>query len=77
MPVNRDFQELKRQYHLETDADIQEAILNEMRENLLERNCQEPNYCMQYTYQGIVYNINECSLNDLYSIDGDMNPYGR
>lgn len=72
---NKEFQELKRQWSClkKDEADI----IGKMRENLLRRNNMQEEYALKYTEQGVTYNINSASVEELFSIDGDMCPQGK
>lgn len=73
--VNKEFQELKRQWSClkKDEADI----IDKMRANLLKRNKTQEKYTLGYTEQGATYNINTASIEEMFSIDGDMCPQGK
>lgn len=48
-----------------------------MRKNLLRRNNMQEEYTLEYTEQGATYNIYTASVEDIFSIDGDMCPQGK
>ena len=73
--VNQEFQELKRQWSCLKAKETE--IINKMRENLLRRNNKQKEYTLEYTEQGTTYNINSASVEELFSIDGDMCPLGK
>lgn len=73
--VNQDFQELKRQWGVNSSE--RARIIREMRENLLTRNGNNKRYSFEYTQQGVVLSILNCSVDELFEIDGDMNPQGK
>lgn len=73
--INQEFQELKRQWSClkKNEADI----IGKMRKNLLRRNNMQEEYTLEYTEQGATYNIYTASVEDIFSIDGDMCPQGK
>lgn len=73
--VNQEFQELKRQWGVNSFE--RARIIREMRENLLTRNGNNKRYSFEYTQQGVVLSILNCSVDELFEIDGDMNPQGK
>lgn len=73
--VNQEFQELKRQWGVNSSE--RARIIREMRENLLTRNGNNKRYSFEYTQQGVVLSILNCSVDVLFEIDGDMNPQGK
>ena len=70
--INQEFQELKRQWGVNSSERVK--IIEAMRENLTKRNNNEDRYVFGYTQQGIVLSISSCTVEDLFAIDGDMNP---
>lgn len=77
MPINNEFQELMRQFSVNIDQRVD--ILNSMKANLKERNGGESSYTFGYTTPGKFVDIDEVTLehiNDLFAVDGDMNPQG-
>lgn len=78
MPVNREFQELKRLYGVNS---VQlEDILNKMKANLKARNGGRSSYTFGYTTPGRVVDIDKVTLehiDDLFAVDGDMSPQGK
>ena len=75
--MNKEFQELKRQWGLNSKERAQ--IIDEMRKNLKSRNNGLSEYKFNYTFKDKVTNIDTCSNvpEDLFAIDGDMNPRGK
>ena len=50
------------------------AAVDLMRKNLLMRNNEVGTYTLSYTTPGQTLDINDCSVEALFAIDGDMNP---
>lgn len=73
--INSIFQELKRQWGINSEE--RATIIQAMRENLIKRNCNNDRYKFQYTRPGELVNISSCNVEDLFAIDGDMNPQGK
>ena len=72
--INQEFQELKRQWGVNSSERVN--IIEAMRENLTKRNKNNDSYAFNYTQKGIVLSISSCTVEDLFAIDGDMNPQG-
>ncbi|MBQ6071233.1 MAG: hypothetical protein IJK85_05720 [Bacteroidales bacterium] len=73
--VNQEFQELKRQLLIAKKNE--KDIIDEMRANLLKRNGGQELYHLEYTEKSNTYNIKTATVEELYSIDGDMCPQGK
>lgn len=73
--MNQEFQELRRQYGVNIQNHIA-PIVEGMRENLMERNGGNAEYVIRYTQPGKVVLISTCGIEDLFAVDGDMNPQG-
>lgn len=72
--INQEFQELKRRWGINSSE--RKKIINAMKENLCNRNCNNDMYKFQYTMPGKVVLISKCDVEDLFAVDGDMNPQG-
>lgn len=72
--INQEFQELKRQWGVNSSERVR--ITEAMRENITKRNKNDDSYVFRYTQQGIVLSISSCTIEELFAIDGDMNPQG-
>lgn len=74
--MNHQFQELRALWG--NNARERQAIIERMRENLIDRNGGNESYTFGYTQPGRVVNINTCENvpEDLFAVDGDMNPLG-
>lgn len=78
MPINNEFQELMRQFSVNIDQ--RADILNSIKANLKERNGGESSYTFGYTTLGKVVDIDSVTLDhidDLFAVNGDMNPQGK
>ncbi|MBR6891779.1 MAG: hypothetical protein IKN15_00800 [Bacteroidaceae bacterium] len=75
--LNKEFQELKAQWG--TNSTEREIIIEKMKENLKSRNNGESKYVFEYTNSKKIVDIDACSNfpEDLFEIDGDMNPMGK
>lgn len=67
---NQEFQELKRKWGIEPNN--RNSIISEMRYNLKQRNGLDNKYLFRYTNQGVQYDIDTSTFNELCEIDGDM-----
>lgn len=74
--MNNEFQELRRQYSVKIQKEIA-PIVDEMRKNLINRNCGKEQYTFHFTKQGDVLSIPLCDVEELFAIDGDMCPQGK
>jgi ribosome-associated translation inhibitor RaiA len=72
--INQEFQELKKQWGVNSSERVR--ITEAMRENLTKRNKNNDSYVFNYTQQGVVLSISNCTIEELFAIDGDMNPQG-
>ena len=73
--LNQEFQELKRL--LGINSIPRSEIISKMKQNLIDRNNGKDEYSFGYTKNGKSININSIEkVEDLLSIDGDMNPQG-
>ncbi len=74
--MNQEFQNLRERFG--NNSRERQEIIMRMRDNLLGRNGGGENYTFVYTQVGRVVNINNCENvpEDLFAIDGDMNPLG-
>ena len=72
---NIEFQELKRQWSCFKEKEAE--IIEKMRVNLLSRNNMREDYTMEYASKGVVLNIKTASVEELFSIDGDMCTQGK
>lgn len=81
MPINNEFQELMRQFEENAENSARRVyILNSMKANLKERNEGESSYTFGYTTPGRFVDIDEVTLDhidDLFAVNGDMNPQGK
>ena len=74
--INKEFQERHRLYSISKDDLDRNSYLEQMRENLLERNGNQPEYTFGYTFVGKIINIQDASYTECMEINGDMNPRG-
>ena len=72
--MNTEFQELRRL--LGINSGERENIIQRMRENLIQRNSCNLLYVYEYTTQGTTVDLSTCGIEELLSVDGDMNPRG-
>lgn len=72
--VNKEFQEAKRLFSIAETEEDKVAAVDLMRKNLLMRNNEVGTYTLSYTTPGQTLDINDCSVEALFAIDGDMNP---
>lgn len=73
--LNQDFQELRRQWSVNSKKRLE--IIEAMKENLIKRNKNNNSYTFDYTQPGKVLLISSCEIEELLAIDGDMNPQGK
>lgn len=74
--INKEFQELKRRFF--ENPTERATIINEMKENLKQRNNGEDQYVFGFTKRGVEMFISKCDKpEDLFAIDGDMCPQGK
>ncbi len=74
--VNQKFQELKRLWGVNSSE--RAKIIEAMKENLLERNSGQAEYKCDYAYKDLIINIIDTNnVEDLFIVDGDMNPQGK
>ncbi len=73
--INKEFQELKARL-FQTEGSAKEVLIGQMRELLKARNNDSSFYTNAYTHKGKDYNIDTCSVEELFEIDGDMCPLG-
>lgn len=71
----KEFQELKRKWSIEVSERNELELA--MRENIKKRNNGSREYVIRYTTPGVVYDIDSCDIQGLFSIDGDMIPQGK
>ncbi len=72
--MNTEFQELRRLWSVNlTERD---NVIQRMRENLIQRNDGNTSYVYEYTAQGTTVDLSTCGIEELLSVDGDMNPRG-
>ena len=74
--INKEFQELNRLYSTESDKESKANLLEQMRENLIQRNQGEGLYTFSYTQVGQSIDILTADYNGCLQINGDMNPMG-
>lgn len=75
--LNKDFQELKRQYSVVTEDNRKMQIVQEMRNNLIARNNGNASYITEYITPGIMIDISIAGVESLFEVDGDMCPLGK
>ena len=74
--INKEFQELKRRFF--ENPTERATIINEMKENLKQRNNGEDQYVFGFTKRGVEMFISKCDKPEgLFAIDGDMCPQGK
>lgn len=72
--MKAEFQELRRL--LGINSSEREEIIQRMRKNLIKRNSGKPLYVYEYTTKGTTVDLSTCGIEELLSVDGDMNPRG-
>jgi len=73
--LNKEFQELRRLWGLNSKE--RSEIISKMKKNLIDRNNGNDEYRFCYTKVGKSASINAIEqVEELLSIDGDMNPQG-
>lgn len=75
--LNREFQKLNGLYLSSKNEEDRASYLQQLRNNLKQRNGSASEYVASYTFKGNAYNIDDCDYNALREIDGDMNPQGH
>ena len=70
--INQEFQELKRKWGINSSERAE--LIKAMKENLFNRNHNNDTYEFKYTSPGKVVSIDKCDVQDLFAVDGDMNP---
>lgn len=73
---HRDFDDAKRLWSISEQQEQKDLYISEMRNILLRRNGGEEIYELMYTIPGKKYTISNCSIEELFEIDGDMTPRG-
>lgn len=73
--MNSEFQKLKGLF-VEANK-TRQSIIDSMRYNLKGRNGEESIYSFRYTEPGRIVDIDVADVEDLFAIDGDMNPCGK
>lgn len=74
--VNKDFQKLKGDWMKGNPSEKTDIELL-LRENLLKRNAGNQNYTFSYTMPNKKVDLMECSVSELFAVDGDMAPLGK
>lgn len=73
--MNQEFAELKARVNRLKGEERKSTIL-QMRENLKKRNNGNAIYNNAYTQSVKRYNIDQCDVEELFEIDGDMSAFG-
>lgn len=72
--MNTAFQTIKQQWSIANSNAEKTDLVLQMRKNLISRNEGGTQYTKQYIEPGKVIDISNCSVSDLFAVDGDMNP---